>query len=158
MMPTKTTPFYEQLKRESETKFGIVTNCFNVGKLKAGKVNPVYTSNCALKICSKLGGTCHALQEALPLHGKTTMIIGIDVYVGLCAPVWSIMDCFHGDLNNAMFDGLTQCAGITHRRTVRIRLSQRLWRRTTTSTASMPRRFAIKPAAWSTSWALKMPW
>ena len=72
------------LKRMCEIELGQLTNCFNAAK--ALKANPMYYSNCALKICAKLGGTPFALHDP---HGfktptannsSTTMVIGVDVY------------------------------------------------------------------------------
>lgn len=68
------------LKRECEVNLGQITNCFNA--FKVSKANQIYYSNCALKICSKVGGTPHILSEALfPIKhgGGSVMVIGADV-------------------------------------------------------------------------------
>ena len=76
----KVNPLYPSIKKMCESSFGgigQVTNCFNAGKVQ--KANFTYFGNCSLKICCKLGGTCHTLLPE-KLKNNTTLIIGADVY------------------------------------------------------------------------------
>lgn len=88
LLPGRKTPFYDALKCDTETRLGVLSQCFLGAKVRGAK--PMYHANVSLKICAKLGGTCHQLRaDALaPLFarlgggapGGSVMLVGCDVY------------------------------------------------------------------------------
>ncbi|KAE8440738.1 hypothetical protein EG329_006633 [Mollisiaceae sp. DMI_Dod_QoI] len=68
---------YERLKRNTECRFGIVSQCLNMVHVQ--KAQPQYCSNVCMKVNAKLGGTTSKIVTAKPFFTRPTMIIGADV-------------------------------------------------------------------------------
>lgn len=79
VLPDKSTARYEEIKRKTETRSRMVTQCVlekNFSRLD----NPQFAGNLLLKINSKLGGVNFKVdKEFSVVKGKATLVIGIDV-------------------------------------------------------------------------------
>ncbi|KAE9369735.1 Piwi-domain-containing protein [Stipitochalara longipes BDJ] len=68
---------YERLKRNTECRFAMVSQCVNVAHVV--KAQPQYCSNVAMKVNAKLGGTTCKVVNAKNWFTAPTMILGADV-------------------------------------------------------------------------------
>ncbi|RUS13746.1 Piwi domain-containing protein [Endogone sp. FLAS-F59071] len=80
ILPFDSGTLYPNLKRISDCRLGIPTQC--VVHKKLFKANDQYYTNVALKVNHKLGGTNNKLKEKLPLFDKPTMVLGAASVLG----------------------------------------------------------------------------
>ncbi|PBP20017.1 eukaryotic translation initiation factor-like protein 2C 2 [Diplocarpon rosae] len=77
VLPGRDSYQYERLKKNSECRFALVSQCVNVAHVI--KAQPQYCSNVAMKVNAKLGGTTSKIVTPKGMFSVPTMIIGADV-------------------------------------------------------------------------------
>ncbi|CZS95190.1 related to argonaute like post-transcriptional gene silencing protein QDE-2 [Rhynchosporium agropyri] len=77
ILPGRDSFMYERLKKNSECRFGLMSQCLNVAHVN--KAQPQYCSNVCMKVNAKLGGTTSKIVTPKGFFQRPTMIIGADV-------------------------------------------------------------------------------
>lgn len=79
ILPDKSAPVYERLKKSLDCRFGIVSQMMQSGHVR--KAQGQYCSNVCMKLNAKLGGTTArvAPKEPSKFFAVPTMVIGADV-------------------------------------------------------------------------------
>ncbi|CAL3971616.1 unnamed protein product [Diplocarpon coronariae] len=77
VLPGRDSYQYERLKKNSECRFALVSQCVNVAHVV--KAQAQYCSNVAMKVNAKLGGTTSKIVSPKGMFSVPTMIIGADV-------------------------------------------------------------------------------
>ncbi|EKD12356.1 piwi domain-containing protein [Drepanopeziza brunnea f. sp. 'multigermtubi' MB_m1] len=77
VLPARDSFLYERIKKNSECRFALVSQCVNV--VHVVKAQPQYCSNVAMKVNAKLGGTTSKIAAPKGFFSIPTMIIGADV-------------------------------------------------------------------------------
>ncbi|KAL2072104.1 hypothetical protein VTL71DRAFT_11447 [Oculimacula yallundae] len=77
ILPGRDSFMYERLKKNSECRFGLMSQCMNVAHVN--KAQPQYCSNVCMKVNAKLGGTTSKVVSPKGFFSRPTMIIGADV-------------------------------------------------------------------------------
>ncbi|KAH7395607.1 eukaryotic translation initiation factor-like protein 2C 2 [Cadophora sp. MPI-SDFR-AT-0126] len=77
VLPGRDSFMYERLKKNSECRFAMMSQCLNVAHVN--KAQPQYCSNVCMKVNAKLGGTTSKVVTPKGFFTRPTMIIGADV-------------------------------------------------------------------------------
>ncbi|KAH7370050.1 Piwi domain-containing protein [Rhexocercosporidium sp. MPI-PUGE-AT-0058] len=77
VLPGRDSFMYERLKKNSECRFALMSQCLNVAHVN--KAQPQYCSNVCMKVNAKLGGTTSKIVTPKGFFTRPTMIIGADV-------------------------------------------------------------------------------
>ncbi|KAG4436130.1 hypothetical protein IFR05_008373, partial [Cadophora sp. M221] len=77
VLPGRDSFMYERLKKNSECRFALMSQCLNVAHVN--KAQPQYCSNVCMKVNAKLGGTTSKVVSPKGFFNRPTMIIGADV-------------------------------------------------------------------------------
>ncbi|PVH73736.1 Piwi-domain-containing protein [Cadophora sp. DSE1049] len=77
VLPGRDSFMYERLKKNSECRFAMMSQCLNVAHVN--KAQPQYCSNVCMKVNAKLGGTTSKVATPKGFFTRPTMIIGADV-------------------------------------------------------------------------------